>query len=185
MTTDDDLLRQVTAYLDVCEGTTVLPESILDDIRAELPSTPQSRPRGLARFTDMSTPLKIGVAAAVVAVVAFLGLNWLGTIQVGPTPNASDHPTPSLDASVDAAALPPELLHVFLGPGKVADGTTASWVDFTSEILQFDTGGTLHSSPRRPGSRTDDSASSPRWQTNAPSSMSAPIRTPCQPAATS
>jgi hypothetical protein len=136
MTTDDDLLRQVTAYLDECEGTTILPESILDHIRADLPKTSQDRPSWLARFFDMSTPLKIGIAAAVVAVVAFLGLNWMGTIQVGP-PSASNRATPSPEASGEVTALPPELDHVFLGAGKPSLEIDASWVDFRSGVLQF------------------------------------------------
>jgi hypothetical protein len=138
MTTDDQLLRQVTAYLDECEGTTILPEAILDDIRADLPSTPQSRPSGLARFFDMSTPLRIGLAAAVVAVAAILSLNWLGTIQVGPPPEGSDRATPSTDASGETTLLPQQLRHPFLGPDPTADGGGgASAVDFTSGILQF------------------------------------------------
>lgn len=136
MTTDDDLLRQVTAYLDECEGTTILPESILDDIRADLPTTPQVRPIGLARFFDMSTPLKIGIAAAVLAVVAFLGLNWMGTIQVGP-PSASDRATPSTEASGDVTALPQQLEDVFLGPGKPSLEIDASWIDFRAGVLQI------------------------------------------------
>lgn len=140
MTTDGELLRQVTAYLDECEGTTILPESILDDIRSALPSTPQSRPNGLARFFDMSTPMKVGVAAAVVALAALLGLNLSGNLQIGPPPNSSDGPTPSGDAGA-MSPLPSELQHPYLGPAKTIPGVETGALgdlDFTNGILQFD-----------------------------------------------
>jgi hypothetical protein len=141
MTTDDQLLRRVTAYLDECEGTTILPESILDGIRAELPTTRQSRPSGLARFLDMSTPVKIGVAAAVLAVAAILSLNWLGTTRFGPPPAGSEQPTPSAGGSGTASLLPPELQHPFLGPDAFVEGVDhggAGDLDLSSGILHLE-----------------------------------------------
>ena len=141
MTTDDELLRQVTTYLDECEGTTLLPDSVREAVMADFPKTPQSRPTGLARFVQMSTSLKFSMAAVVVAVAVLLGVTFLNGRNVGPSPDSSA--TPSASATVQAG-VPDELAFPFLGPAKEVPGIPEADrgdLNFTAGVLRYDIGG--------------------------------------------
>ena len=144
MTTDDELLRQVTTYLDECEGTTLLPDSIREAVMADFPKTPQSRPTGLARYSMMTTQLKFGMAAAIVAVAVLLGFTYLNGQNVGPSPDATA--TPSTSASTTAQlGIPAELQFDFLGPAKDIAGDAPGDrgdLEMTRGILRFMDGDT-------------------------------------------
>ena len=112
MTRTDEFMGQVESYLEDYDGSTPLPETVRDAIRAELPLTRQ-RPAWwpARRFPDMNSFAKLSVAAAVVVVAALLGFNYLVAPNIGseglgdssPTPSPS--PTPALPAlSGDALA---------------------------------------------------------------------------------
>jgi hypothetical protein len=137
MTTDDELLRQVTTYLDECEGTTLLPDSIREAVMADFQKTPQSRPTGLARFLQMSTSLKLSMAAAVVAVAVLIGITFLNGRNVGPSPDITA--TPSASPTVQAG-VPDELAFAFLGPAKGIEGVGSGDrgdLDMTQSMLRF------------------------------------------------
>jgi len=105
MSTDRDTARNVRSWME--EGVTELPDHILDSVLDQLPTIHQRRaawPAG--RFAVMTNNVfRIGLAAAVLLGLAFVGLNALGGGNGigGPGPSQSS-PTPS--ASV--APLPPE-----------------------------------------------------------------------------
>ena len=145
MTTDDDLLRQVTAYLDECEGTTLLPDSVREAVMADFPKTPQSRPTGLARFQQMNTPLRLGLAAAVVAVAVLIGVTYLNGRNVGPSPDTTASPSAAASAAA-VPGVPDELAFAFLGPAKeIPGGSTADRgdMDMTAGVLRYDVGGSI------------------------------------------
>ena len=78
MTRTDEFIGQLEDYLDDYEGSTPLPESVRDAIRAELPSTHQ-RPTWwpARRFPEMNNMAKLGIAAAAAVVAALLGYTLL------------------------------------------------------------------------------------------------------------
>jgi hypothetical protein len=97
MTRDDDFIGQLEGYLDEYEGLTPLPVAVRDAIRAELPTTRQSRPLGglLGRsFVMNSNLVRFGIAAAAVVLVALLGFGFLPWSNIG-GPMATPEPTPS------------------------------------------------------------------------------------------
>lgn len=106
MTRDDDFIGQLEDYLDDYQGSTPLPENVRDAVRAQLPSI-QQRPAWWPgwRVPEMNSFAKLSVAAAVVAVAAIVGFNYLAAPNIGgpglgdPTPSpptASRTPVPAL-----------------------------------------------------------------------------------------
>jgi hypothetical protein len=105
MSTDLDTTRIVRSWLE--EGVTRLPDRVLDDVFDRLPATRQRRATAwpARRLFDMNKTLTFVVAAATIAIVAFLGIRLFG----GPADNLGDTaqtPTPILTAT--PAALPSE-----------------------------------------------------------------------------
>jgi len=102
----DDFLDQLEDYLDTVEGSTPLPRSVRNAIRAELPGTRQLGPlRGPMRFLLMATQLprssRYGLAAAVVTIALIGGASLL----VGSNnPAASPTSTPSASAAPSGLA---------------------------------------------------------------------------------
>jgi hypothetical protein len=100
MTRDDDFIGQLEGYLDEYEGSTPLPGDVRNAIRAQLPSI-QQRPAWwpARRFPSMNNIAKLSVAAAVVAVAALLGFNYLVAPNIGgpglDEPSPSPTPTPA------------------------------------------------------------------------------------------
>ena len=101
MSTERDGNRVVTSWLE--DGVTVLPDRVLDAVMARLPATPQRRAGWLARrFPIMnSTVFRVGVAAAAVIVIAFVGYQLLPARSVGGPPAT---PTPAPTAAPTVAA---------------------------------------------------------------------------------
>jgi hypothetical protein len=96
MSTEPEVTRVVRSWL--AEGADRMPDRVLDSVLDRLPTTPQRRPAWPARrFSTMSTPVRLGVAATAIAVVAVAGYALLPrNASVGvPTPTASPSPTPS------------------------------------------------------------------------------------------
>jgi len=117
--------RIVRSWLD--EGVTELPDRVLDAVLDQVPATAQRRVTWwpARRLSTMNTTLKVGLAAVVVAVAALIGINYLGTSNVGgpgvdsstPTPD----PTPTETPVPTPVGLLPEGLHV-LTDGEALDG---------------------------------------------------------------
>jgi hypothetical protein len=83
MRADREATRIVQTWLE--DGSTAIPDRVLDAVLAELPSTPQRRfawsPR---RSTYVSTFLKLGAVAAVIMVAVVAGISFLpGRASVG------------------------------------------------------------------------------------------------------
>jgi hypothetical protein len=104
MTRNDPFVGELEEYLEEFEGSTPLPESVRDAIRAELPSTRQ-RPAWLParRLPHMNTTMKLVLATAAVVVIALFGFNYLAGQNVG-TPGLDD-PTASPSPTVEPQAL--------------------------------------------------------------------------------
>ena len=115
MSTERDVNRVVTSWLE--DGVTVLPDRVLDAVIAQLPATPQRRAGWLARrFPIMnSTVFRVGVAAAAVIVIAFVGYQLLPGRSVG-GPQAP--PTPQPTATPTVAATPVGLPEGEIPPGR-------------------------------------------------------------------
>ena len=126
MSSDPDTKRIVRSWLD--EGVTQLPDRVLDAVLDQVPATPQRRATWwpARRHSTVNMTLKYGLAAVVVAVAALIGINYLGTANVGgpgigdssPTavPTARATPEPSLEPTPDPtpAGLLPEGPHVLV-----------------------------------------------------------------------
>ena len=103
MSSDPDATRIVQSWLD--EGVTQLPDRVLDAVLDQVPATPQRRATlwPARRRTTMNMTIKYGLAAVVVAVAALIGINYLGTANVGgpgidtasPTPEPTAMPEPT------------------------------------------------------------------------------------------
>ena len=125
MSTDRDVTRIVRSWLheDAYEDADRVLSLVLD----ELDTTPQRRAGWLARrLPPMNTYLKVGLAAAVVVLAGFIGIQLLGGSNVGgpgPSPSASSaEPTPSEPAPSATAdtGLPVGSSHVLWDtPGDV------------------------------------------------------------------
>ncbi len=125
MSSDPDTTRIVRSWLD--EGVTQLPDRVLDAVLDQVPATPQRRATWwpARRHSTMNMTLKYGLAAAVVAVAALIGINYLGTANVGgpgigdstPRPEATVTPEPSFSASPTPEGMLPEGPHVLLEAG--------------------------------------------------------------------
>jgi hypothetical protein len=124
MSNERDVNRIVRSWLE--EGVSALPDRVLDTVLDQLPATPQRRaPWPVRRFGEMNSFTKFAVAAAAVALVAFVGLRLLpgeGNIGSVPSPSASTAPsasptTPSPIASPSASNVPAEF------PGELPAGS--------------------------------------------------------------
>lgn len=107
MSTDRGVTRSVRSWLE--DGATELPDRVLDAVLDQLPATPQRRATWwpTRRFADMNNAAKLGLAAAVVVVVAaLLGFNYLVAPNIGGPGLGDPSPTPSLDPTPTPAALP-------------------------------------------------------------------------------
>jgi hypothetical protein len=104
MPTDRDMTRIVRSWIE--EGATALPDRVLDAVLDQVPATPQRRSWWPSRRSnDMNSTLKVGLAAAAVIVVAFVGFNLLpGTSGPGGSPTAAPTPTVAPTAAPSAAA---------------------------------------------------------------------------------
>ena len=90
--TDRDVTRVVQSWLE--EGVTALPDRVLDTVLDQLPTTPQRRSRWAARRRpNMNNSLRIGLAAAAVVVIAFIGYQLVSGSNVG-GPGPAETPTP-------------------------------------------------------------------------------------------
>lgn len=132
MTRDDDFIGHLEGYLDEYEGSTPLPDEVRDAIRAQLPSTTQ-RPAWwpARRFPEMNNFVKLGLAAAGVAVAALLGFNYLVAPNIGGPniggPDATPTPTP-IPPSLPAAESIDPGTYTFAGEGLNATITVpAGW----------------------------------------------------------
>ena len=97
MSTDHDVTRIVRSWLE--EGTTVVPDRVLDGVLEQIPTTHQRRAWWPARrFPIMNNMvLRVGLAAAAVILIALLGMRLLPGTQVGgpgPTATPTFAPTP-------------------------------------------------------------------------------------------
>lgn len=96
-TSDRETERIVRSWLS--EGTTRLPDRVLDAVLDDVPSTPQRRAWWPAwRFDTMFNAMRLAIAAAAVLVVAFIAVNILpgfGSGIGGPTATPTPSPTPS------------------------------------------------------------------------------------------
>ncbi len=97
MSTERDVNRIVRSWLE--EGVSALPDRVLDTVLDQLPATPQRRPWWpVRRFGEMNNFAKFAVAAAAVALIAFVGLRLLpgqGSVGSVPSPSASPASSPS------------------------------------------------------------------------------------------
>jgi hypothetical protein len=100
MSSDRDTTRIVRSWLE--DGATRLPDSVLDSVLDDLPTTPQRRATWwpARRLSTMNTSIRFALAAAVVAVAAMLGYAYLAGPNVG-DPVDGD-PSPTAGASLDA-----------------------------------------------------------------------------------
>ena len=102
-TFDRETERVVRSWLS--EGTTRLPDRVLDAVLDEVPSTPQRRAWWPAwRFADMNNTLRIALAAVAVVTIAFIGISLLphSNDVGGGAPNS----TPSAAQTVAATTAP-------------------------------------------------------------------------------
>jgi len=120
-------------------------DHVIDAILAEVDATPQRRSTWWpARRPTMNTIVRLGVAAAVLAIAVALG--YALTQNVGneePIPNPSGQPTPPPDSSPVAGDMISELLGIFIGatrdvPGVEVDDRLV--LDTTSRVLRVHTG---------------------------------------------
>ncbi|HUF06566.1 MAG TPA: hypothetical protein VMP86_04155 [Candidatus Binatia bacterium] len=127
MSVDPETTRIVRSWLD--EGVTQLPDRVLDAVLDRVPATRQRRATWwpARRNEPMNTMLKFGLAAAVVVVAALIGINYLGTSNVGGPGIDNSTPTPEATATPEATPTPahegllPEGPHV-LSDGEEIDG---------------------------------------------------------------
>ena len=94
MSTNHDVTRIVRSWLE--EGTTVVPDRVLDAVLDQVPATHQRRPwRSAWRFPPMNTAARVALAAVAVLALTFLGLRFvLPASKVGGPPSATPIPTP-------------------------------------------------------------------------------------------
>jgi hypothetical protein len=98
MSTDRDVTGIVRSWLE--DGATSLPERVLDDVLAQVPTTPQRRPSWPAwRFHSMSSPFRIALVAAAIGALALVSIDVLPRspdIGAAPAPSSSPSPSPAL-----------------------------------------------------------------------------------------
>lgn len=137
MTTDRDIAPVIRSWLH--DEPDEPSEHVLDRAMAVVDLTPQrSAARWPARRPDMNLIVRLGVAAAVMAMAVALGYGILQNVgTVTPEPAASD------DASPASGALPAELSHIFIGatrnvPGIEVDDRLV--IDLTTSVFRLHTG---------------------------------------------
>ena len=117
-TTDRDTTRIVRSWLD--DGATRLPDRVLDAVLDQVPATPQRRVTWwpVRRLTTMNNAVKYGLAAAVVAIAALLGFNYLVAPNIG-SPGLGD-PTPTPISTLAPSPTPVAVLNNQdpLSPGR-------------------------------------------------------------------
>jgi hypothetical protein len=124
LTRDDDFIRQLEGYLEEFEGATPLPVSVRDALREELPMTGQVGPR--VRLTA-----GMGVAAAVIALVAFIGFSLLpssdspGSVA---TPSALPSALPVVGGIPRSGAIEPGRYMFRSGPPRVLFTVPEGWI---------------------------------------------------------
>jgi hypothetical protein len=135
MTGTDDFLARLEDYLDNAEGTTALPSTVRDAIRAELPSTRQVGPLwGPLRFFSMATQLPRSSRYALVAVIA-IALIGGGSLVVGSMlPGPSPTPTPS---AAPQASDPAGIFDGLVSAWNAGDGQQAASLYVTAPLVRF------------------------------------------------
>jgi len=126
MSTDRETTRIVRSWLR--EGATQLPDRVLDAVLDELPATTQRRATWwpAPRLSTLDTIMKFGLAAAVVAMAALIGFNFLAGPGVGgpgpaePIPTPTSEPTPTPESSSKPEGSLPE------GTFVLSDGVTVT-----------------------------------------------------------
>lgn len=128
MTRDDDFIRRLEGYLDEFEGATPLPVSVRNALREEVPATGQVGLR--TRFTA-----GIGVAAAVIALAAFIGFNLLppsnrsgGEATTSVSPSASPLASPVVGPIPRSGAIEPGRYMFRSGPPRVIFTVPEGWL---------------------------------------------------------
>ena len=135
-TADQETERIVRSWLS--EGTTRLPDRVLDAVLDDVPSTPQRRAWWPAwRFADMNNTLRIALAAVAVVAIAFIGISLLprnsgvgggtqsSTPSASPTPSATATPSPSAALRLPlAGAIAPGRYTVDVRDAPVSVGLT-------------------------------------------------------------
>ncbi len=138
MSTDRDVTRIVRSWLE--DGTTALPDRVLDSVLDQLPATSQRRAWWPAwRLSEMNNALKLAIAAVAVVAVGLVGINLLprnegvggpGT-PASPAPSPTASPSPSLSRSpAPSPVLFPNgplpvgshTIQPFVGPGGLCVG---------------------------------------------------------------
>jgi len=112
MSPDPETTRIVRSWLD--EGVTQLPDRVLDTVLDQVPATPQRRATWPAwRSPFMNNFARVGLAAAAVVVVLFLGSRLFGSPSpsvggpgVEPTATAEPSVQPSVEPSPTPVGLP-------------------------------------------------------------------------------
>lgn len=147
MTTDRDIAPFIRSWLrDEPDGSA---EHVLDAALAIVESTPQrSAARWSVRRPTMNTIVRLGVAAAVLAMAVALGYTIVQNVgNEEPLPNPTDQssppPDPSEDASPASGQLPAELSHVFIGATRDVPGIEVEdrlVIDLTAQIFRLHTG---------------------------------------------
>jgi hypothetical protein len=116
MTRNDRFIRELETYLVEYEGSTPLPNSVRDAVRAQLPQTKQIGPvsgtlRDIYMNSSMDTPARWGlVAAVVIGAVIIGGALFFGGGGVGTSPTPTPSPSePASEAAVPSPAEPADL----------------------------------------------------------------------------
>jgi hypothetical protein len=137
VTTDRDIAPVIRSWLhDEPDEPT---EHVLDRALAIVDLTPQ-RPaaRWPARRPQMNTIVRIGLAAAVLAMAVALGYGILQNVgDRTPTPDPSDNASPA------SGPLPAELSHIFIGATRDVPGIEVDdrfVIDLTAQIFRLHTG---------------------------------------------
>lgn len=126
MRSENESTRIVRSWLE--DGSTALPDRVLDVVLAELPSVPQQRrlwsPR---RNTRMSQFVKLAAGAAAVIAVVVVGVSVLPRDSSVGTPTSLPSASPSTLPSASASASPPGAFGGTVGY-KTEDGAPATTV---------------------------------------------------------
>jgi hypothetical protein len=153
MTSKDEFIEHLEAYLDEYEGVTPLPDAVRDAIRAELPHAKQIGPLGgPSRFLSMTLQLpaaaRYGLAAVAVLVAVVIGASILsrGGSVGGPGDSPSPSPTPTATGPINLveAPLPDNLpagdyyLDLPAYPARIEFDLPAGWWHFYDGPLRED-----------------------------------------------
>jgi len=106
VSSDPETTSIVRSWLD--EGVTQLPDRVLDAVLDQVPATRQRRVTWwpARRNEPMNTMLKLGLAAVVVTVAALIGVNSLGSSNVGGPGSDDSAPTPEPTATPELTPEP-------------------------------------------------------------------------------